>query len=74
MNWDGSADGLERQVTTALRSREQMRGDAYAETVALDSVLARLRALPDYVALFQVAFPREAGEVSQGLRTSIVES
>ena len=33
-----------------------MRGDAYSEADAVDNVMARLRAIPEYVALFENAF------------------
>jgi cytochrome c peroxidase len=59
MFWDNRLRGLETQALEPLRVREEMRGDAYPEEVALDSVLARLRAVPEYVALFQQAFPGE---------------
>jgi cytochrome c peroxidase len=47
-----------------------MRGNAYPESVALDSVVARLRAIPEYVALFEAAFgagPIEARRIGQAI-------
>ncbi|MEZ5066907.1 MAG: cytochrome c peroxidase [bacterium] len=64
--WDGRVRGLEVQATKPITSRVEMRGDAYpgtdaeASAVALDSVLVRLRAIPEYVALFTQSFPEEA--------------
>ena len=59
--WDGRAFGLEEQATIPITSRVEMAGDAYPPEVARDSVLARLRAIPEYVELFRDAFPAEAG-------------
>lgn len=55
--WDGRVLGLEEQARQPLASRTEMAGDAYAPEVALDSVVARLRAIPEYVRLFREAFP-----------------
>jgi len=57
-------DGLEGQAKKPIGSRDEMAGDAYGlhpGDVAEDSVTARLRAIPEYVARFAQAFP---GEVS----------
>jgi cytochrome c peroxidase len=57
MFWGGNAFGLEQQVLNPMTADKEMRGLAYSKGVALDSVLARLRAVPDYVARFARAFP-----------------
>lgn len=62
MFWDHRLQGLEAQALAPLLAREEMRGDAYPEAVALDSVVARLRAIPAYVADFAAAF--EGGAVT----------
>jgi cytochrome c peroxidase len=56
MFWDSRTVSLERQVMGPLTSFEEMRGHAYVEGVALDSLAARLRALTEYQSLFQQAF------------------
>src|SRR5688500_6437009 len=56
MLWDSRIRGLEAQALEPIKSREEMRGDAYSEASAVDTVLARLRAIPEYVALFKQAF------------------
>lgn len=77
---DGRVEGLEVQATKPITSRVEMRGDAYPGTDAeaaaatLDSVLARLQAIPEYEHRFRDAFPREAQEVATGLRTSAIDS
>ncbi len=62
---DGRTRGLEQQATKPITSRVEMRGDANpgtdeeASNAALDSVLSRLRAIPEYVHRFQDAFPED---------------
>lgn len=58
--WDGRVNGLEEQAKVPITSRIEMAGDAYRAEVARDSVVARLRAIPEYVDLFREAFPAEA--------------
>lgn len=53
MFWDRRARSLETQALLPLTIREEMRGDAYPEEAAVDSVVARLRAIPEYVSLFR---------------------
>ena len=53
MFWDRRVRSLEAQALIPLTVREEMRGDAYAEEVAVDSVIARLNAIPEYVELFE---------------------
>jgi cytochrome c peroxidase len=56
MLWDSRIRSLESQALEPLRTREEMRGDAYSEAEAVDHVVARLRAIPEYVARFAEAF------------------
>ena len=56
-------EGLEAQAILPITSRDEMAGDAYGEEVAQDSVTARIRSIPEYVARFTQAF---AGEVVGG--------
>lgn len=59
MFWDRRARSLETQALLPLTIREEMRGDAYPEEVAIDSVVARLRAIPEYVSLFREVYGAE---------------
>ena len=59
MFWDRRARSLETQALLPLTIREEMRGDAYPEEVAVDSVVARLRAIPEYVSLFREVYGEE---------------
>jgi len=65
MFWSGSAFGLEDQVLNPIAADNELRGVSYAKPVAVDSVLARLRAIPEYVSLFESAFP-DVAAVAQG--------
>ena len=62
--WDGRAAGLEEQARGPITSRTEMAGDAYSADVARDSVIARLRAIAEYVQRFRAAFPTEAALTS----------
>ena len=59
MFWDRRARSLETQALLPLTIREEMRGDAYPEGVAVDSVVARLREIPEYVSLFREVYGEE---------------
>lgn len=71
MFWDRRARSLETQALLPLTIREEMRGDAYPEEVAVDSVVARLRAIPEYVSLFREVYGEEtsidATQVAQAI-------
>ncbi len=60
MFWDSRANSLEAQSLLPLAKLEEMRGYQYAERVAPDSVVARLRRIPAYEALFKTAFTETA--------------
>ena len=56
MFWDSRAHSLETQSVMPVATRDEMRGHQYAESVALDSVVARLRGIRAYGTLFGAAF------------------
>ncbi|MDO7844783.1 cytochrome c peroxidase [Hymenobacter sp. M29] len=60
MFWDMRAQSLEAQSLLPVATLEEMRGHQYAEGVALDSVVARLRRIPAYAAMFSAAFAETA--------------
>ncbi|MBK6766549.1 MAG: cytochrome-c peroxidase [bacterium] len=78
--WDGRVKSLEVQATKPITSRVEMRGDAYpgddtqAGDDALDSVLARLRGIEEYVQRFAAAFPDENEQWQNGQRVHVVDS
>jgi cytochrome c peroxidase len=65
MLWDGKDRGLEGQALRAITVRVELRGDAFPREMAVDSVLARLQSIPEYVQLFAQAFPAEADSVAR---------
>jgi cytochrome c peroxidase len=72
MFWDGRVKSLEVQATKPITSNEEMRADMYDAGAALDTVVARLRAIPQYEQLFQQAFPEEADSVKRRLLPSAI--
>ena len=69
--WDGRRRRLENLVTLPQREFSEMRADVYPVEEALDSVLQRVREIPEYVALFQQAFPgRPPGQAIDSLTLS----
>jgi cytochrome c peroxidase len=56
MFWDSRVRSLEAQSIEPIKTLEEMRGNAYSEAVAIDSVVARLKRIPQYQQLFQSAF------------------
>jgi len=56
MFWDSRVLSLEAQALEPIKKHEEMRGDAFPEGAALDSVTARLRSTPGYVRLFEAVY------------------
>jgi cytochrome c peroxidase len=56
MFWDRRVRSLETQALEPIKALEEMRGTTYPENVAVDSVLVRLRGIPEYVAMFREVF------------------
>jgi cytochrome c peroxidase len=56
MFWDLRVSSLEAQALEPLKALEEMRGDAYPETQALDAVVSRLQSIPEYRTRFTRAF------------------
>jgi cytochrome c peroxidase len=56
MFWGANAFGIEDQVLNPMAADNELRGLAYDKVVALDSVVARLRANVEYVSRFAAAF------------------
>jgi cytochrome c peroxidase len=72
--WDGRVRSLEVQSTRPIHSRDEMRGDAFSEQATFDTLLARLRGVPEYVDRFGAAFPEEAAAAAAGMRESVIDS
>ncbi|MCB0761742.1 MAG: cytochrome-c peroxidase [Flavobacteriales bacterium] len=63
MFWDSRKLSFEEQCQGPPASRSEMRGDAYPEELAFDSIMARLASIPEYVTLFDAAFGGGASSV-----------
>lgn len=57
MFWDNRTLSLENQALGPPTSFSEMRGHAFSEAEAIPSVVARLQGVPEYVNLFETAFP-----------------
>lgn len=73
MFWDARVQGLEAQAPHPIRSREEMRGDAWAESEAIAAAVARVRQIAEYRALFRGAFslPEESAVTADHLAKAI---
>ena len=67
MFWDDRARGLEAQALLPILTFEEMRGHAYPEEDAVDTVVARLQAIPEYRSLFGEAFDGEDAVSAENL-------
>lgn len=56
MFWDSRVNSLEIQALLPIKSDVEMRGNAYSEVVAIDSVINRLKNIPEYTSLFTTVF------------------
>ncbi len=56
MFWDNRMQSLESQALGPIESFEEMRGHGFPAGLALDSVVARLAANPEYAQMFESAF------------------
>jgi cytochrome c peroxidase len=67
MFWDVRVRSLELQALEPIKSLEEMRGRAYPEDKAVDAVVGRLAAIPEYRRLFSTAFGSEQAVTSTNL-------
>lgn len=74
MFWDGRRRQLENLVLLPQREFSEMRGEVYSIEVTIDTVLTRLRSVPEYETLFQQAFPDKAALVATGSLPTAVDS
>lgn len=63
MFWDDRARSLEKQALEPIKALEEMRGHGHGETDILQTVIERLKKMPEYQKLFEKAFG-EADAVS----------
>jgi cytochrome c peroxidase len=71
MFWDSRTKSLENQVFGPIQTFEEMRGHAYSEPLALDSVVARLKNIPEYRQLFLTVFGNNQAISNQNIGKAI---
>ncbi len=71
MFWDNRVRSLEVQALEPIKAFEEMRGTAYSEEAAVDTVVARLQAIPEYVTLFERAFGSGESVTASGIGRAI---
>ena len=71
MFWDMRVRSLEAQALEPLKAVEEMRGDTFAEPEAVDMVVARLQAIPEYRARFTRAFNASSAVTAANLGKAI---
>jgi len=71
MFWDNRERSLEAQALGPLQNFEEMRGHAFSEAVALDSIVARIQAINEYTNLFSGAFGNNNAITSQNIGVAI---
>jgi cytochrome c peroxidase len=71
MFWDLRVESLEKQSLEPIKNLEEMRGNIFEEEVTIDSVVNRLRNIPEYQHLFSQVFtdtpPITAVNISKAL-------
>ena len=79
MFWDLRTKSLELQALEPIKTFEEMRGHAFPAALAVDSVVQRLRRIPEYQALFEQAFggpqaitPRNLGKALAAFERTLV--
>jgi cytochrome c peroxidase len=71
MFWDMRARSLETQALEPLKAVEEMRGDTFAEPEAVDMIVARVQALPEYRTRFARAFNASSAVTAGNLGKAI---
>jgi len=73
MFWDMRVESLESQALEPIKAFEEMRGNSYEADKAVDAIVARLKAIPEYRSLFAKAFGSTnsitAGNLAKALAT-----
>jgi cytochrome c peroxidase len=71
MFWDSRAKSLEEQALIPIQSSVEMRANAYPESLAIDSVVTRLKNIPEYLSLFKTVFGGDNPITSSNLAKAI---
>jgi len=73
MFWDSRVRSLELQALEPIKAYDEMRGDAFTKDDALDSVVARIKGISDYIKLFKKAYGDEVIINASLIGSSIAE-
>ncbi len=73
MFWDARTTSLESQARAPIRSRDEMRHDAYPSGAAVTAVVTELRAIDEYVQRFTAAFADEAAALPESSQAQIID-
>ena len=71
MFWDNRERSLETQALGPLLSFEEMRGHAFDDAVALDSIIARIQSINEYNNIFTGAFGNNNAITAQNIGVAI---
>ncbi len=71
MFWDSRVESLENQALEPIKAFEEMRGNTYPQDRAVEIVVARLNAIPEYRALFTKAFGGENAVTAANLEKAL---
>jgi cytochrome c peroxidase len=71
MFWDSREMNLEAQALAPIKSLEEMKGRGFAEEVILDSIVNRLKMIPEYVTRFSQVFGSKDSITASTLAKSI---
>jgi cytochrome c peroxidase len=71
MFWDARVRSLETQALEPIKALEEMRGATVEGPVALDTVISRLQAIPDYQTRFARAFATRPAVTRENLARAI---
>jgi cytochrome c peroxidase len=71
MFWDNRTKGLELQAIGPLTNHEEMRGNAYEEKAALDSVVQRVKGIKEYIQLFEKAFTKKDAVTAENITKAL---
>jgi len=71
MFWDNRTQGLELQAIGPLTNHEEMRGNAYEEKAALDSVVQRVKGIKEYMLLFEKAFGKKDAVTTENITKAL---
>ena len=71
MFWDERAESLEKQALEPIKALEEMRGKGFSEDDILNEVVVRLKEIPEYQDLFELAFERKNSITIENLSKAI---